>query len=97
MVVRADSLDAKRGLIVAITILLHADMNKSVTEVRRESTNVLRPEPRRQPHSYMARGHEIKEVAIVGVEGHDVVDRFAGWQLQCPLIGQGHVRQEGQL
>ena len=47
--------------------------------------------------SYMVRGHEIKVVAVVGVEGHDVMDRLAGWQLQCPLIGQGHVRQEGQL
>lgn len=53
----------------------------------------LRP----QTHTYMVRGHEIKVVAVVGVEGHDVVDRFAGWQLQRPLIGQGHVRQEGQL
>lgn len=47
--------------------------------------------------SYMVRGHEIKVVAVVGVEGHDVMDRLAGRQLQCPLIGQGHVRQEGQL
>ena len=45
----------------------------------------------------MVRGHEIKEVAVVGVEGHDVVDCFAGGQLQSPLTGQGHVRQEGQL
>lgn len=43
------------------------------------------------------RSHDIKEVAVTGVEGHDVVDRFAGGQLQCPLIGEGHVRQEGQL
>lgn len=45
----------------------------------------------------MVRGHEIKEVAVAGVKGHDVVDCLAGRQLQCPLVGQGHVRQEGQL
>ncbi len=74
---------------------LHAHMNKSATEADQQT--VLRLEPRPQPHSYVVRGHEVKEVAVVGVEGHDVVDRFAGWQLQCPLTGQGHVRQEGQL
>lgn len=80
-------------MIVAIMILLlHANMNKSVTEV-----GGINREPRLQPHSYMVRGHDIKEVSVVGVEGHDVVDCFAGGQLQCPLIGQGHVRQEGQL
>lgn len=47
--------------------------------------------------SYMVRGHEIKEVPVVGVKGHDMVDGLAGWQLQCPLIGHGHVRQQGQL
>lgn len=45
----------------------------------------------------MVGGHEIKVVAVAGVQGHDVVDRFAGWELQGPLIGQGHIRQEGQL
>lgn len=50
-----------------------------------------------ETHSYMVRRHEIKEVSVVGVQGHDVVDRLAGWQLQCRLIGQGQVGQEGQL
>lgn len=45
----------------------------------------------------MVRGHEIKVVAVVGVKGHEVVDRLAGWQLECPLVGQGHVRQKGEL
>lgn len=78
-------------------IRLHAHMNKSATEMEADQQTVSRQEPRPQPHSYMVRGHEVKEVAVVGVEGHDVVDCFAGWQLQCPLTGQGHVRQEGQL
>lgn len=70
-------------------------MKKKVTGVRginrRLNTALL------QPHSYVVRGHEIKEVAVAGVEGHDVVDRFDSWQLQCPLISHGHVRQEGHL
>lgn len=53
--------------------------------------------PRLLPRSYMVGGHEIKVVAVAGVEGHDVVDGFAGGQPQRPLVGQGHVRQEGQL
>lgn len=63
----------------------------------RESTNISRLECPLQLYSYMVRGHEIEKVPVVGVEGHDVVDWFAGWQLQCPLISHGHVRQEGQL
>lgn len=45
----------------------------------------------------MVRGHEIKVVAVIGVKGHEVVHRFTGWQLERPLVGQGHVRQEGEL
>lgn len=45
----------------------------------------------------MVRGHEIKVVAVAGVKGHEVVDRLTGWQLERPLVGQGHVRQEGEL
>lgn len=45
----------------------------------------------------MVRGHEIKVVAVTGVKGHEVVDRLTGWQLECPLAGQGQVRQEGEL
>lgn len=40
----------------------------------------------------MMRGHDIKKVAVVGIEGHDVVYCFVGSQLQHPLIGRGHVR-----
>lgn len=72
-------------------------MNKQVIEVRRIDRRLNTGGQLLQPHSYMVRGHEIKEVAVAGVEGHDVVDRFDSWQLQCPLISQGHVRQEGQL
>ena len=43
------------------------------------------------------RRHEIKEVAVIRIEGHDGVDRLAGWELEGPLIGQGEVLQEGQL
>lgn len=43
------------------------------------------------------RGHEIKVVAVTGVKGHEVVDCLTGWQLECPLVGQGHVLQEGEL
>ena len=43
------------------------------------------------------RRHEIKEVAVVRIEGHDGVDRLAGRELEGPLIGQGEVLQEGQL
>lgn len=45
----------------------------------------------------MVRGHEIKVVAVAGVQGHEVVHRLTGWQLERPLVGQGHVRQEGEL
>lgn len=63
----------------------------------RESTNILGLELSLQPHSYMVRGHEIKKIPVFGVEGHDVMNGFTGWQLQCPLVSQGHVREEGQL
>lgn len=45
-----------------------------------------------QVYPYMMRGHDIKKVAVVGIEGHDVVYCFVGSQLQHPLIGCGHVR-----
>lgn len=87
---RWDSLDVKWGLTVAYVVQTNqwVEDNK---QTHRDWT--LYP----QSHTHMVRGHEIKIVAVIGVEGHDVVDRFAGWQLQSPLIGQGHVRQEGQL
>ena len=73
--------------------LLYADMNKS--KVGRTSSSRL--EPGLQPHTHMVRGHEVQKVPVVGVEGHDVMDSFTGRQLEGPLIGQGHVRQESQL
>lgn len=30
-------------------------------------------------YTHMVRGHEVQVVSVVGVEHHDVVDRFAGW------------------
>lgn len=50
-----------------------------------------------QLNAYMVRGHEIKEVPVAGVEGHDMVDSFACCQLQCPLTGHSQVWPEGQL
>lgn len=45
----------------------------------------------------MMRGHDVQVVPVVGVEGHDGVDRLAGWKLERPLVGRGHVGREGQL
>lgn len=50
-----------------------------------------------QGRSHVVRSHDVEEVAVVGVEGHDVVDGLAGGQLQRPLVGHGHVRPEGEL
>lgn len=63
----------------------------------RLAVNIHRLKTRPCLSAYVVRGHDIKKVAVVGVEGHDVVDGFAGWQLRGPLTGQGHVREEGQL
>lgn len=45
----------------------------------------------------MVGGHEIKIGPVIGIQGHDVVDRFAGRQLEGPLTGRRHVWSESHL
>lgn len=74
-----DSLEAKWGLIVANLVLFHADMNKSVTELEENKESRWDWSWHTARYTHMVRGHEVQVVSVVGVEGHDVVDRFAGW------------------
>lgn len=73
-------------------------MNNSAAEAREWQRREEEDEKEEEGGvTHVMGGHDVQVVPVVGVEGHDRVDRLAGRQPQRPLAGRGHVGREGQL